>query len=234
MTELPYTITKGITGVKVNYKCPNCKVGLSNPLKEAGILDVCPDCGCQYQVPGVNDLKHAKAQQAAAEQRKKQERIQKRSDKAQAKVEREKQAERMRAARVQSKYTPPPVVASKPQVDPNNLAPHPVLVLFLPAVLCWSCFGRQNNKYPNFALCVGVLTGLMCVCSVITTMVQYLMLILILVGGASNNEIAGETTAVALGFQCGFIILHILTVAFYMALIEMAWMLADIEKNTRS
>lgn len=76
-----YRITKTVLGYRVHYNCPRCKTGLSNPVAECGIQDVCPDCGQQYEVPGkerVAEMKRAAEAKKKAKQEAKRELIESR------------------------------------------------------------------------------------------------------------------------------------------------------------
>lgn len=80
---MDYKIKKGMMGYRVHYNCPGCKTGLHNPINEAGITDVCPDCGTSYEVPGKQRWNEMKA----AEDRKQKEREEQAKEKAKKKAE---------------------------------------------------------------------------------------------------------------------------------------------------
>ena len=80
---MDYKIKKGMMGHRVHYNCPGCKTGLNNPINEAGIKDVCPDCGTSYTVPG----KQRWEEMQAAEDRKRKEREEQAKEKAKKKAE---------------------------------------------------------------------------------------------------------------------------------------------------
>ena len=62
-----YEIKKGlIGGFTVTYQCPQCSAGLKSSLDKAGEQDACPDCGAQFDVPGVAERNRISQEQADA------------------------------------------------------------------------------------------------------------------------------------------------------------------------
>ena len=54
---IPYSVERTLLGKhRVVYDCPHCGHNIYNPLEEAGIDDVCPECDGDFVVPGVDDL----------------------------------------------------------------------------------------------------------------------------------------------------------------------------------
>jgi Zn-finger nucleic acid-binding protein len=52
-SEIPHKINKTLLGkLHVIYDCPKCTLELENPLNEAGLSDLCPECGTVFNVPG--------------------------------------------------------------------------------------------------------------------------------------------------------------------------------------
>lgn len=100
---MKYTIKKNMTGYSVNYNCPNCDAGLRNPLKEAGIGDVCPDCGHAYTVPGERELLTHRQQQAkekeVLEERRRQAKLERERMKQEQQRKREENAARVEQER---------------------------------------------------------------------------------------------------------------------------------------
>lgn len=87
---MSYSVVKSLTGgLVVKYGCPECGVKLSSPLKDAGAIDTCPDCGFALKVPGQREREATKNKQAAKKAEIEAERKEKEDLKLRAKAERE-------------------------------------------------------------------------------------------------------------------------------------------------
>ena len=104
---MKYTVKETMTGYNVHYNCPNCNVGLRNPLKEAGIGEVCPDCGQHYTVPGERELlsykQHKANEKKALEERKRQAKLEREQMKQEQQRKREEHAARVEQERVRQR-----------------------------------------------------------------------------------------------------------------------------------
>lgn len=123
---MKYQVTKNLAGAySVKFNCPGCGVKLSEALRRAGQHDTCPDCSCQFEIPGVKELETYQAKQQQLEEEKAQKRAEKEAEKERARKEKEQErekaeeVERLKAAatrRQQSETAPAP--APVPQTVP--------------------------------------------------------------------------------------------------------------------
>lgn len=93
---IPYSLERKfflLGDYKVVYDCPKCEHNLCNPLDDAGSDDTCPECGCDFVVPGIDDLKRIRQEIENKRQSKIHKAIQERIE-----VEAEKQSEKQAAS----------------------------------------------------------------------------------------------------------------------------------------
>jgi DNA-directed RNA polymerase subunit RPC12/RpoP len=59
-----YRVTGGPRGRKVEFVCPRCTFALESPLEEAGNTYACPTCGHSVLVPGIDELRQFRLDEA--------------------------------------------------------------------------------------------------------------------------------------------------------------------------
>ncbi len=90
---MDYTVKKGFRGkLKVAFRCPRCNLELESPLEEAGNRCPCPTCQHEFVVPGIEELKKVRAEEAAMEEEQMREAVRKEAEERAEEAQRANQA----------------------------------------------------------------------------------------------------------------------------------------------